>query len=1669
MTRKLYSFIRKLFTILIRENRTKNFPLALLCDIGFMCKRLTMKALISIALLFILVSVSAQENCLNGIDDDGDGLIDLNDTEDCDCFEPVVLEIFEDYNSFTCCPTLFTTGPGTGIYCLIGGWTLVGGTSDYFNTCGYLGGDGIPLAPQPFPSEGGMVGGINTPTYNEYIGYCLPGEMKDLESYTYSMYIGFNDMATTWNSVIPTDIGIFGTTDCSTMDDFNFDCLENQATWQLIESFTVGGNMGEWTYVTGTFVNDGNYAGIAFGPTCQNNELYTFYDDFSIEGVFNIEEFEIEDDITESGTCVTGITLAVSNMPGLSYQWYLNGIAISGATDMTYDVPPGQEGDYQVMIYDSNGCGIYDPYTLIINENILDIDADIMNVQCFEEADGSISLDLSGGNQPYDVMWLGGEMTSEINGLEPGSYPVTITDANGCIDITSFTVGGPSGPLEIEVVDIQQPKGLIEVATASVDVSGGTQDYTITWSNLETGFTATNLMPGFHTVTVVDANGCEATTDLTIHPPLVVELVFQNISCFDCDGSIDITVSGGLPDYTIEWNTGAGGFSISDLCEQEYTYLITDAFGTECFGFQYIDSQAPIEISEVFYSEFICFGETTGDIDISVDGGSPDYSYMWSNGFMEQDLVSVPAGNYTLVVTDDLGCTQEAFYSITALQEIEVDYETVEVDCASGLGGEISLFIGGGLPNYTVDWSNSMQGETISGLSAGNYSAVITDANGCTAEVEVFLSGSSDLTFTPEIVNASCAGIDNGSITVDVQGSGMVSFLWEDMSTENSIDSLSAGSYSLVVTDEAGCTTQLSYEVGTDDSFEIVSNYTDTLCYGEETGFINLDIISGDDLSFMWDGGSEEQNLSMLGAGDYQVVVTDANQCALTFDFTIVESDEIVVVPTILDEECVGESDGSLTIAATGGTGSLSYEWEDGTESNTLSGLSLGNYVLTVTDGRGCTYVDSFDIGVLSNIAIDAMVIDAGCQGESTGEIDLMLAGGSGSYTVVWDSGQETEDIDNLSSGDYEVVVTDELGCMATAIYTVGSGANVLLEVEGENLLCFEDGTGEITITVTGGAEPISYFLNGQPANSINTNLSADSYLIEIIDADGCETSSNITLMQPPVLSANVVSTTDVDVSGFGTATIFVEGGTMPYVITWDNGEMGLSATMLTAGMHTVTIIDANNCERILEVEIGSTILNIDFDFTENACFGDCNGTIDITVLASTGQVSFTWDNGMLTPSLMNLCNGPYVCIVEDEAGNMEEVSVLITSNDEISITPMVEDVGCFGESTGVINVSAAGGSGTYDVFLNGEPGSTNNTDLPADDYVVEVVDDLGCSMLVNVEITSPDALVVTGSTTGISCFDVADGSISLEIEGGTGPYSTSWSSGITDPEDLEPGTYDLTVLDANNCETSASFVIEGLELPEVDLLTIDPNCDDLGAIQLLWDDTYPVLLNGQSTAVSGDGFIENLSEGSYVVSYLYADNCEVEIEEVDLELEDFLLNGVMEQTIQAEFGETITLDISTLSVNGAFTTSWNLENTYVCTQTDIAGNCISLEILVEQNEEVELLVENTAGCRERFSFRLELIRSDNVYIPNIITGRLGEKFKFFAQSDLAELKSFGIYDRWGERIYTENNVFINTMEGWDLQYNGQDVIPGVYVYYAEIAFPDGRTETLAGDITVIF
>jgi len=445
-----------------------------------------LKAILVLGMILTTCFVQAQEVCNNGIDDDNDGLIDLLD-DDCNCISSSGYYFFEDFESNICCPQYFTTaGNPFGIECLNGMSAASAASPDYFHTCGYLGGTmgpNPPLVPMPMPSGMAVAGTVVQNNYVEYLGTCLPQPLLAGAEYEVSVYVGFNTN-TAFNSASPLLLNIYGTSDCSaSFPSSQVFCLGLDPDWYVLGSMTVSGNIGEWVQVSTTFTAPTQVAAIAFGAPCNfaSGSNYYFFDDFQITGG-GVEQIPLEDIISESGNCMTGITLSSNTFPGAEYQWFFNGIAIPGATGPNYPVPPGEEGSYQVMITINGECGISDPYEVVIDEAVLQLDADVTQISCFNAGDGSIHLNLPGINLPFDIAWSTGATSQDLTGLSQGIYTVTVTDSKGCFTEQEFTLFQPD-ELELILDYVIQLGPGNPLGEAGILTIGGSQPYTILWSN----------------------------------------------------------------------------------------------------------------------------------------------------------------------------------------------------------------------------------------------------------------------------------------------------------------------------------------------------------------------------------------------------------------------------------------------------------------------------------------------------------------------------------------------------------------------------------------------------------------------------------------------------------------------------------------------------------------------------------------------------------------------------------------------------------------------------------------------------------------------------------------------------------------------------------------------------------------------------------------------------------------------------------------------------------------------------------------------------------------------------------------------------------------------------------------------------------------------------------
>ncbi|MEZ4992557.1 MAG: T9SS type A sorting domain-containing protein, partial [Saprospiraceae bacterium] len=1123
----------------------------------------------------------------------------------------------------------------------------------------------------------------------------------------------------------------------------------------------------------------------------------------------------------------------------------------------TEDISGLTAGTYTVTVTDANGCS--DEATFTIDEPevlVIDTDATVAtDAGCNAESTGSIDLLVSGGTEPYTYAWSNGEATEDLSGLSASTYTVTVTDANGCSDEATFSIDEP----EVLVIDtdatVVADAGCNADANGSIDlmVSGGTELYTYAWSNGVTTEDISGLTAGTYTVTVTDASGCSDEATFTINEPEVLVIdtdatVVTDAGCnAEATGSIDLMVSGGTEPYTYAWSNGATTEDISGLSAGTYTVTVTDANGCSDEATFTIDEPEVlvINLDATAIDDVTCNGDATGSINLVVSGGTEPYTYVWSNGETTEDISGLPAGTYDVTVTDANGCTETGSFTIEEASDLVIDLAATivtDVDCNGDATGSIDLVVNGGTPAYTYVWSNGATTEDLSGLPAGTYDVTVTDANGCTETASFTIDEATDLVVEVDgtvVHNVACNGDASGSIDLLVSGgTPAYTYAWSNGATTEDLSGLPAGTYSVTVTDSKGCTETASYTINEANDLVIDLDaiiLTAVDCNGDATGAIDLVVDGGTPAyTYAWSNGATTEDISDLTAGTYDVTVTDANGCTETGSFTIEEASELVIdldATVVTDVDCNGDASGSIDLVVTGGTMPYTYAWSNGETTETISSLTTGTYDVTVTDANGCTETGSFNIEEAGDLVIDldaTTVTNVECHSEPTGSIDLVVNGGTPPYTFAWSLGETTEDINGLYAGTYDVFVTDANGCTETAVFIIEEPSELLIDLDAStitNVGCNGDETGAIDLVVSGGTPGYTYaWSNGATTESIS-ELTAGTYDVTVTDANGCEKTASISIDQAGDLVVDLTATLITDVACNGDATgaidLVVSGGTPAYTYIWSNGETTEDISDLVAGTYDVTVTDANGCSETASFNIEeASDLVIDLNataITNVDCNGDATGVIDLVVSGGTPAYTFVWSNGATTEDINGLAAGTYDVTVTDANGCTKAASFIIEEASDLVInlaTTVITDVACNGDATGAIDLAVNGGTGPYTFAWSNGAITEDINGLTAGTYDVTVMDAGGCSETASFTIEEAEDLLIDLTATvitDIACNGDATGTIDLVVNGGTQPYTFAWSNGeaTEDISGLIAGAYAVTVTDANGCTETAIFTIE--------------------------------------------------------------------------------------------------------------------------------------------------------------------------------------------------------------------------------------------------------------------
>lgn len=676
---------------------------------------------------------------------------------------------------------------------------------------------------------------------------------------------------------------------------------------------------------------------------------------------------------TNGGSVVATVT---NGTAPYRYEWSDGTVHYtSSLTDSVSSLPAGT---HYVIVTDANGCVTFTEVIVTEPAAALAINTSIDDVDCFANATGNINVSTEGGTTPYSWSWSNGATSESLNNITAGTYNLTITDNNACTYTESFLV---EEPFELIVSSSHTDIDCFgeSTGTAEVSVSGGSLPYIYAWSTGGTTASINNLSAGSYSVTVTDANGCNDVINYNILQPasaLSLSAITNDAFCNgESSGSIQIIASGGTSPYEYTWYQNSQVINqhssqLDSILAGSYTVLVVDNHGCSHDTIIQIDEPAALVWSASTVDN-LCFGETNGTISLSINGGTGPFIFNWSNGATSQNLNSLPAGTYSVTITDNNGCEQ--FATIDILQPgapLTASVQAIDVKCFGDSTGSVLLTSNGGTPVYTYLWSNGYTGENLQNVVAGTYTVTITDNNGCEAYSGTVISQPNDsLSLIITTIEPSCWGFDNGSIDIHASGGTSPYYLrWDDtdyllQNSGHQDNNLATGYYQIIVTDANSCENIRTIFIDQPDSISVVGDITITSCYGGNNGSIDLFVGGGTSpYSYLWSSGGTNEDASNLSSGNYYVTITDDHGCQRVEEYYVGSMPALEIFSNIIPVSCAGNNDGSITVVISGGAGNYTYTWSTGADSNTVNNLESGTYLLTITDDNGCQKIGDYVI-----------------------------------------------------------------------------------------------------------------------------------------------------------------------------------------------------------------------------------------------------------------------------------------------------------------------------------------------------------------------------------------------------------------------------------------------------------------------------------------------------------------------------------------------------------------------------------------------------------------------------------------------------------------------------------------------------------------------------------
>ncbi|MBB2145369.1 T9SS type B sorting domain-containing protein [Pedobacter sp. LMG 31464] len=1138
-------------------------------------------------------------------------------------------------------------------------------------------------------------------------------------------------------------------------------------------------------------------------------------------------------------------------------------------------------------------------------------------------------------------------------------------------------------------------------ATASVTASGGATPYTYVWS--PSGGTAANasgLSAGTYTCTIRDANGSEISKNITITEPsaLIATTGAQtNVSCNGgTNGSATVNVTGGTGAYTYVWAPSGGtAATASGLAAGTYTVTIKDA--NLCQTTQSVTITEPTFLTATTSkTDVLCNGGATGTASVSASGGTAGYTYLWSpSGGTAATATGLTVGNYSVLITDAKGCITTKNFTINQPAVLTATTSQINATCLSF--GQASVTVTGGSGSYTYSWLPSGGSASLAtGLTAGNYSVTVTDANGCILTKNFTITSTNTLTATQSQTNVLCNGSNTGTATVVPSGApGPFTYVWSPSGgNAATATGLSAGNYSVTITSSNGCSIVKNFTITQPSAITATTSQTDVTCNGGTNGSATANPSGGTGAyTYSWaPSGGTVATATGLAAGTYTVTIKDANLCLITKSVTITEPNAIMATTSQTNVTCNGGTNGTATVTPSGGTGSYTYSWApSGGTGAIASGLSAGTYTVTIKDANLCQTTKTFTLTEPSAVALSGATLSAATVAINYQQT-ITATGASGTYLY--------SSTDVLPPG-----ITLATNGVLSGTPTTAGVYN--FSIKATDQTCFNTATANFSITVAKGSQSIVF-----------GTIAAKTYGDADFTLGATQSSAGLTI------TYTAIDPTVVAITG-NTAHILKAG-----------------STLITANQTGNSNYENSSVQQSLTITPKALTITAT---AKNKAYGDVDPTLTFT---STGLVGADATTGSLSRSTgenvgnyvinQNTLSAGANYTITYNAANLTITNKILTITaaaknkvyGDVDPTLTFTSTGLVGTDviTGNLSRTAGENVGNYSINQGSLSAGANYTITYNAANLTIINKVLTISAAAKNKVYGDADPTLTYVSTGLVGADVITGSLSRTVGENAGNYTINQNT-------LSAGAnYTITYNAANLSISKAALTVtadnkqicQSSGLPTFSLTYAGfKNTDNANSLS-----TKPTI---STTATS------NSPSGNYVLTPTGGLATNYTFTYVNGTL---TINALPQVSISSSNGNSISKgETLVLTASGGTIYTWSNANGIISGQ-----NSAVLTVRPTESTIYMVTASNASNCSQSQSFSVE-VRNDfqAITTPNLLTpnGDGINDFWVVKNIDMYPNNMVTIFNASGKILYTKKG-YSNT---WDGTYNGNALAEGTYYF----------------------